>query len=1428
MKKYTKLGFFALTLGAFAFTFNLASPSKENKTSTYKEYIVELDQSTLLKGHDAVLKEQNSVLTHLRNTLGNSFILKDNYEYALNGFLVKGDENLGNILSLMPGVSSVKENVEYKFEDDTYEMSSLSSNTKAEHMDGNSDEDYVFADGQEVNYSAEMMNATETEAKGEGTLIAILDSSFAIDPSQAAKEYSYDGNEPFLASNDYMHSWFKDLDNSQVKYTKDEMYALVSDGSVNGAMKSGISYGEFGSTYLNNKIPFYYDYAGDSNHSYQNDYQVYSQYDEHGTHVASIAAANGDNYKGIAPNAQLALMKVFRETYTYSSGTLTASIGAYDSDILEALEDCVVIGVDALNMSLGSDLDDFTNRSSSMTAFSNLRAQGVTCSISAGNGGKGLYSSMGPYSYWTKDMIETGVLGSYANTEDGMIVASSELDQNYYESAIIVSYQDTDENGNKVDKTQPVAYKDQAKSSVSDSTTPDNLKLNYLISTYGTNEFEFAVIPNYGTTADYNTFSSEHNNYSFKGKIAVVDRGDISFANKAVYAAEAGCIGLVVVNNDPTATEFNFSMAWGDSDGYTWPTIPVVFALYSDRQYFQKAEDGIGTLTIAEKMIADNPNAGELSSYSSDGATYDLRISPEITAPGSSILGAVPGKSGTGGLYEPNTNAWAYLSGTSMSAPNYTGAAALMISEATKGMTESEKLAYKLSLSSRVMSTATPMATNNTDPITNKVTENSVYYSPRRQGAGLVNVKNALNSEVYLEGLTSNQDGTFSTTGTKKAKIELKYNDLVRDGNISLSFLAHNESNETKNYTATLYVQKPEVKKYWNYENHKNDTIDYSTGEVTEDPSNPSDHGEDYEYEGEEFQTNHDTLIAKKEFSLSIAPGDSTISSISYSLSDEEKEAIDSDFTNGTYLEGYVVLTPTNSEDTTLSIPYMGFYGSEEVDGETHSKYETASVIEDFDFERDKTRAHYPSDLVNYVGTGTTLNLTKMDISSTIVALSEDQYYSLDGSSDLLYNTGNIKNLGQTVAYDEKTNTIYAGGENSEYLYLQAFVLRSVSTNSVKIYDKNGKTVSTPGDDAFYDVINTSKYLFKSHVASSYVSSGVIAHRAKCIIPLFKQDDPKAKLPDGDYTLEMKFVTKGSSYTQTKTYNLKLDSKLPLSSSKEIVKDESGEEVLRLRYKEEYMTIQDTNGNTVIAINGGFIPFVLGKEDGYYTIDVKVSDIYALDDGQNIEGKVTVNITDASGNSIFDIFYLEREEDGRVTVESDDLAAGSEFRENNTDNELTSGIDFDRTYSLTFKDGNGYTIKLDSYYVILTLKNKDLENLKIYSGSEVNEDSEIKYEVCGNEQVRFKLTSQTFRVQATKKDEELVKYDGKVNSSNSTLGIVLGVIGGVVLLGVIAVLVLFFLKKRNKAKTPQTVEETPSESAEQTEETTQEKDDSKE
>ena len=73
-------------------------------------------------------------------------------------------------------------------------------------------------------------------------------------------------------------------------------------------------------------------------------------------------------------------------------------------------------------------------------------------------------------------------------------------------------------------------------------------------------------------------------------------------------------------------------------------------------------------LTAGEEYVGKFKDAysGQMSDFSSWGVTPDLKLKPEITAPGGNIYSTIPG-----GKYSS-------LSGTSMASPHMAGAAAIM------------------------------------------------------------------------------------------------------------------------------------------------------------------------------------------------------------------------------------------------------------------------------------------------------------------------------------------------------------------------------------------------------------------------------------------------------------------------------------------------------------------------------------------------------------------------------------------------------------------------------------------------------------------------------------------------------------------------------------------------------------------------------
>ena len=224
---------------------------------------------------------------------------------------------------------------------------------------------------------------------------------------------------------------------ADAKFTKDYVSGILQAADLNAeALMPGVTADD---VYLSAKIPFAFDYAG-------KDAQVApgSKWDaanlEHGTHVAGISAGyavDGEGavtFSGVAPDAQVIPMKVFDD-----SGT-----GAATTTILAALEDAYRLGVDAVNLSLGSyggftvDEDALIN-----DVYNKLDAVGIMVITAAGNETSSSYMN----SYGT-DAPLTG------DPDNSVVAAPSVYPANLSAatSSDVVLYTDADQYGD----TKPV------------------------------------------------------------------------------------------------------------------------------------------------------------------------------------------------------------------------------------------------------------------------------------------------------------------------------------------------------------------------------------------------------------------------------------------------------------------------------------------------------------------------------------------------------------------------------------------------------------------------------------------------------------------------------------------------------------------------------------------------------------------------------------------------------------------------------------------------------------------------------------------------------------------------------------------------------------------------------------------------------------
>ncbi|RSD28501.1 S8 family serine peptidase [Mesobacillus subterraneus] len=342
-----------------------------------------------------------------------------------------------------------------------------------------------------------------------------------------------------------------------------------------------------------------------------------------------------------------------------------------------------------------------------------------------------------------------------------------------------------------------------------------------------------------------------------KGKFALIQRGVIGFVDKTLNAQNAGAAGVIIYNN----AGGTISMATDASI-----KVPQLFMLKTDGDRFAAALQAGQTVTVSfggEKMTVPNVEAGKMSGFTSWGITPNLDFKPELTAPGGQIYST------------HDNNEYGVKSGTSMAAPHVSGGSALVLQRVDEefgfdGAARS-KLAKKF-----LLNTAKP------------VDFSGAPVSPRRQGAGLMQLHEALSTPVTV---------TDSTTG--EAKVALKE---VKGNVVTFSLTAENHSDEAVSYDVTasaqtdrplnagggLFAITPNASGAINLGGA---TVNGAPASTIEVPANGT---------------------ATFEVTVDVSGWDETLKTY---------------FTNGYWLEGFVKLTDPTDTNPDLVVPYVGFKG---------------------------------------------------------------------------------------------------------------------------------------------------------------------------------------------------------------------------------------------------------------------------------------------------------------------------------------------------------------------------------------------------------------------------------------------------------------------------------------------------------------------
>lgn len=345
------------------------------------------------------------------------------------------------------------------------------------------------------------------------------------------------------------------------------------------------------------------------------DYFGSSYYTAHGSHVSGTVAAQQKNevdyaVKGIAPEADL---YAYRVLGPYGSGATNGVLAGIDKAVKDEM--------DVINLSLGMNVNDPLSPTS--IAVNNAMLSDVVTVVAAGNAGPGEQT-----------------LGAPGTAALSISVAASDVSQTVPTFVAVIG-------------AEELADVQLLGKNFSDNLADLQSK---------SFELEEAGL---GTPADFS-------DKDFSGKIALIERGELTFDDKIRNAKAAGAEAVIVYNNE----EGQIPSYLGEDTSY----IPSFRISKEDGSKLKNAAQQGEYLSFGE--LGEVKTAGDhLADFSSRGpvaGTYDIK--PDVTAPGVSIFSTVPHyyNDQEGKSYD---NAYARMQGTSMASPHVAGTAVLILQE---------------------------------------------------------------------------------------------------------------------------------------------------------------------------------------------------------------------------------------------------------------------------------------------------------------------------------------------------------------------------------------------------------------------------------------------------------------------------------------------------------------------------------------------------------------------------------------------------------------------------------------------------------------------------------------------------------------------------------------------------------------------------
>lgn len=416
-------------------------------------------------------------------------------------------------------------------------------------------------------------------------------------------------------------------------------------------------------------------------------------------HGTHVAGIAAGSEKGIAKDAKIYAYKVFSKNNTSTTSSL----------IIRALDQAIKDKCDVVNISIGLQNGVAKSDDPLSQAVRNAVTAGVTVVAAAGN--NGVQSEFFQYPITSPASVDVAI--GVGASSDGM-------------TGIINTY------GKKILGQYP-------------NESPDFKDGQYQI-----------VYCGLGRKEDFQGID-------VRGKVALIERGQIYFGDKDLNAKDAGAVGVIVYNNVSGMPKITLISQDNPSRN---DFIPFLFVSFTDGQFLKEHINEVIN-------ISNEYGLGLIAEFSSAGPTSDFYLKPDLVAPGVNINSTYL------------NNSYVEMSGTSMASPVVAGAVALL-KQAKPNLSPQE-------IKSLLMNTA--------DILYNPASDRP--FSPTLQGSGRVNIYNAINTNeiIFPSSLIFGID-----TQSKSFSLTLKnYSSVTKT--FSTSILIASNDTLTLNIPSTITVK---------------------------------------------------------------------------------------------------------------------------------------------------------------------------------------------------------------------------------------------------------------------------------------------------------------------------------------------------------------------------------------------------------------------------------------------------------------------------------------------------------------------------------------------------------------------------------------------------------------------------------------------